>query len=599
MLKILSLRNKLLLMIIPAILELVLLLYVYAADNNSTFNKSKEIFYNDLYLVHTSLLSSDRDFYQADQAVRQLQLLINSADTSDEQLLIDLNAVYSQNAQQASDNANKITEILKNNQKVLDSYTPHSLFILLNGTESKDDPNGYLEKDKTLKVLLEEFNSNFDIWKASYNPETGDGDFHSMETAFNAARGSLDDMQDLLVLYGDYSSQQLQENIAAKILQVVAFTILIITLILLLSFVMITYLRKHLRTITANMNELAKQNLALQPLKLDGKDELGILSTSFNTVLSSLKEIVGQINRTSREVSDSADLMTRNAEEVSTATGEIAKAIGEIASTATSQASDTEQSVMELEKLEQIIISNTQSTVVLTQAAKQINEAGHEGLTLVTTLSEVNKSSQEAFYQILEVIEKIDASAVRIGEASTLISEIAEQTNLLSLNASIEAARAGEAGKGFAVVADEIRKLAEQSSHSVDIINEMLKDLQYNAQLANQQSNLVKETVVTQTNSVTETKDKYISITDSLKVINSQIETLDSISQEMSRSCNNVVSHISSLSASAEENASTTEETSAGSEEILASMLSIAEVSSNVNSRAEELKALIAGFKTE
>jgi len=599
MLKNLSLRNKLLLMIIPAILELVLLLYVYAADNNSTFNKSKEIFYNDLYLVHTSLLSSDRDFYQADQAVRQLQLLINSADTSDEQLLIDLNAVYSQNAQQANDNANKITEILKKNQKVLDSYTPHSLFILLNGTESKDDPNGYLEKDKTLKVLLEEFNSNFDIWKASYNPETGDGDFHSMETAFNAARGSLDDMQDLLVLYGDYSSQQLQENIAAKILQVVAFTILIITLILLLSFVMITYLRKHLRTITANMNELAKQNLALQPLKLDSKDELGILSTSFNTVLSSLKEIVGQINRTSREVSNSADLMTRNAEEVSTATGEIAKAIGEIASTATSQASDTEQSVMELEKLEQIIISNTQSTVVLTQAAKQINEAGHEGLTLVTTLSEVNKSSQEAFYQILEVIEKIDASAVRIGEASTLISEIAEQTNLLSLNASIEAARAGEAGKGFAVVADEIRKLAEQSSHSVDIINEMLKDLQYNAQLANQQSNLVKETVVTQTNSVTETKDKYISITDSLKVINTQIETLDSISQEMSRSCNNVVSHISSLSASAEENASTTEETSAGSEEILASILSIAEVSSNVNSRAEELKALIAGFKTE
>lgn len=599
MLKNLSLRNKLLLMIIPAILELILLLYVYAADNNSTFNKSKEIFYNDLYLVHTSLLSSDRDFYQADQAVRQLQLLINSADTSDEQLLIDLNAVYSQNAQQANDNANKITEILKKNQKVLDSYTPHSLFILLNGTESKDDPNGYLEKDKTLKVLLEEFNSNFDIWKASYNPETGDGDFHSMETAFNAARGSLDDMQDLLVLYGDYSSQQLQENIAAKILQVVAFTILIITLILLLSFVMITYLRKHLRTITANMNELAKQNLALQPLKLDSKDELGILSTSFNTVLSSLKEIVGQINRTSREVSNSADLMTRNAEEVSTATGEIAKAIGEIASTATSQASDTEQSVMELEKLEQIIISNTQSTVVLTQAAKQINEAGHEGLTLVTTLSEVNKSSQEAFYQILEVIEKIDASAVRIGEASTLISEIAEQTNLLSLNASIEAARAGEAGKGFAVVADEIRKLAEQSSHSVDIINEMLKDLQYNAQLANQQSNLVKETVVTQTNSVTETKDKYISITDSLKVINTQIETLDSISQEMSRSCNNVVSHISSLSASAEENASTTEETSAGSEEILASILSIAEVSSNVNSRAEELKALIAGFKTE
>ena len=46
------------------------------------------------------------------------------------------------------------------------------------------------------------------------------------------------------------------------------------------------------------------------------------------------------------------------------------------------------------------------------------------------------------------------------------------KTNLLSLNASIEAARAGTAGAGFSVVAEEIGKLADNSSQTVDKIQE-------------------------------------------------------------------------------------------------------------------------------
>lgn len=594
MFKNLSIRGKLLLIILPAIVELSFLLFLFITTINSTYNRSRDILYNDLYLTHTSLLSSDRDFYQASEAAQK----INSSDSSDAQKLADLKAAYKENVEQAGNNANKISQYLKNDSELLHSYTPHKLFVLLNGSDTADDPNGYLQKEMTLEQLLDEFNTNFSAWQAAYNPETGEGDYHKMEDSFDAARNCLNDMQDLLALYGDFASKQLENSIQREIILIAAATAGIIAVIILISIIIIRYLKKHIKAITDSMNELAKKNLAQKPLLLKSKDELGVLSSSFNTVLSSFQEIVGQISGTSREVSDAAQAMVRSAGEVSTATGEIAKAIEEIAGTATAQATDTEQSAAEIASLEQIVRKGSESGELLSKAARQINETGADGLEVVNTLSKVNESSRNTFYKILDVIDSINTSADRIGEASSLISEISAQTNLLSLNASIEAARAGEAGKGFAVVADEIRRLAEQSSHSAGIINEMLKELQDNALLAKEQSALVRDTVQAQTQSVDDTKNKYIAIAESLEIINTQIDALDQVTGQMNSSCSYVVSHISNLSASAEENAATTEETSAGTEEILASILSIADVSNKVNSRAKELQLLVSGFQT-
>ena len=145
----------------------------------------------------------------------------------------------------------------------------------------------------------------------------------------------------------------------------------------------------------------------------------------------------------------------------------------------------------------------------------------------------VTEECNEVAKEISEGILKTHESSSKIGQASNVIASIAEQTNLLALNAAIEAARAGEMGRGFSIVAGEIKKLAEQSSKSTKEIDEIVKELQSNAQHAVKTMERVSEITKEQTDSVMKNKDKYILIEEAMESTLEVLEELNASGQEI------------------------------------------------------------------
>ncbi|MDH5721820.1 MAG: methyl-accepting chemotaxis protein [Alphaproteobacteria bacterium] len=111
------------------------------------------------------------------------------------------------------------------------------------------------------------------------------------------------------------------------------------------------------------------------------------------------------------------------------------------------------------------------ATEKMTASAQEISRQVED---VASKASEAAGSANHTSKQVNELNGLVE----NIGEVVFAIKGIAKQTNLLALNATIEAARAGEAGKGFAVVADEVKKLANETSHKTEEIEQRISQIQ-------------------------------------------------------------------------------------------------------------------------
>ena len=332
-------------------------------------------------------------------------------------------------------------------------------------------------------------------------------------------------------------------------------------------------------------------------IKADGRDEFSQFGRSLNVFLDKLEGSITHLQGISTNLAEAGGKLEQKANRTKGAASVVSTALDEIARGAATQASDLWHK--QVSGMQENMVHISQSVDVLSETAKGMNEKGTQATRIVQELSSTSDKTTDAFLRISEQIHKTNASVVKIQEVVNLIAQIATQTNLLSLNASIEAARAGEAGKGFAVVASEIQKLAEQTNSSAKVIDEIILSLSNESQQTVQSINEVTDMIVNQKAKLDETKAKFEVVEEGILSTGKGMKTVLEQADVCGRAGEHVVSLMTNLSAIAEENAATTEQTNTSMNELNDATASLARTAMELKQLSASVEESLNYFHTE
>lgn len=394
-------------------------------------------------------------------------------------------------------------------------------------------------------------------------------------------------------------STDMNAYIMKQVGKIAAAAVVIGILALILILIVVIRIRKGILDTRRVVETLANGNLNIEidAVALNRNDELGDMAREVHQLQKQLVKTLSKVRDSASVLMKAGNELSDMASQTSATADEISHAVEDISRGAVSQADEIETASGNVMQMGEVIARIVNGVSVLDTTSGQMENSRNSAMNIVNDLTKSNQKTQEAVGRIGEQIRTTNESANKISEAIQIISSIAEETNLLSLNASIEAARAGEQGKGFAVVANQIQKLAEQSNESsqriADIIVELLQDSNKTVDVMREVEQIISE----ESDKLAQTRNEFGNVSRGIEQSRAETDGIKGQTVICDDSRKSVVDIISNLSAISQENAASTEETTASMQELNATINLLAESATDLTGLSDDLNQEIQFFK--
>ncbi|MEI4771615.1 HAMP domain-containing methyl-accepting chemotaxis protein [Psychrobacillus sp. FJAT-51614] len=392
----------------------------------------------------------------------------------------------------------------------------------------------------------------------------------------------------------------MQANLQTKIDGIVSVSITLVILLLIGSIILVFFFTNRIiqpiRRITKNAEEIANGNLAVDLIKVNTRDEVASLQNAFEQMTINLREVITHVSDSSNQVAASAEELMASADETMKGTELISTSIQLVSDGAKQQTFMSDESARSSEESSNSITKVAEKADLALQLTHSTHEKTEQGSAFVKeTVSHMNLIN-ESVVDTDRALVTLNNKTKEIVHVLKLITDIADQTNLLALNAAIEAARAGEAGKGFAVVADEVRKLAEQTRHSVSDITGIAAEIENDTKKTVASINDVKDRVRSGLEIASDTQITFNDILIAVEQVKEQVSNISTISNDIKIKVTQVSTHAKEMSFVAKITSDSSNSVAAASEEQLASMEEVTAAAVSLANLAEDLQTRISKF---
>lgn len=399
----------------------------------------------------------------------------------------------------------------------------------------------------------------------------------------NADKGNFEFKQAGISSYGIYNTDDSKEwrfvaVVPKSELSATATSIEIVSLIFILISIAISIIISTITTsqITIPIKEIIYSTKLISEGDLSIKQnvssnifELKELNRNFNNMLLILREFFTETSKLAIETNSSSIKLLDLSKNIAESSKEIVITVEDIAQGSNKQIEGAQRSVQIYDKFENELISTIKVLNEVRDTTYAAVNILDESSNIISNLNISAHNNSNAMDKVAETVLDLNNKTKEVMGILENVNQITKQTHLLALNASIEAARAGEYGKGFSVVASEIRKLAQQSENASLNIKNILNDINASIQHSMDISAEAQGCFKVEFNEVNNTikyfnyiKESVNNINDLVKASKSSIEAINDQKNELSQAIIEIVNITEENSAATEEIAATIEQES-------------------------------------